>query len=82
MTIRNSRITNKDMALKSQDVVVALKLCLGGSALPYADLSTQLGISVSEVHAAVKRLEEGGLIPAMGIAELEFGLFLKNSDRL
>jgi DNA-binding transcriptional MocR family regulator len=50
------------MALKSQDVVVALKLCLGGSTLPYADLSKQLGISVSEVHAAVKRLEEGGLI--------------------
>lgn len=50
------------MALKSQDVVVALKLCFGGSALPYAELSKQLGISVSEVHAAVKRLEEGGLI--------------------
>lgn len=50
------------MSLKSQDLVVALKLCLGGSALPYADLSKQLGISVSEVHAAVKRLEEGGLI--------------------
>ncbi|MEX0330039.1 MAG: winged helix-turn-helix transcriptional regulator [Puniceicoccaceae bacterium] len=50
------------MALKSQDLVVALKLCLGGSALPYADLSRQLLISASEVHAAVKRLEEGGLI--------------------
>jgi DNA-directed RNA polymerase specialized sigma24 family protein len=41
------------MALKQQDLVVALKLCLGGSALPYAELAKQLGISVSEIHAAV-----------------------------
>jgi hypothetical protein len=50
------------MALKPQDMVVALKLCLGGAGLPYADLSKALGISVAEVHAAVKRLSEGGLI--------------------
>lgn len=50
------------MVTKPQDVVVALKLSLNGARGSYADLSQELGMSASEVHAAVRRLGEANLV--------------------
>lgn len=50
------------MALKSQDVVVALKLLIEKEERSYAVLARVLGMSPSEVHAAVGRLREGRLV--------------------
>lgn len=50
------------MFTKPQDVVVALKLLLGAEKQSYADLGQSLGMSASEVHAAVRRLSEARLI--------------------
>lgn len=50
------------MYTKSQDVVVALILALGGSELTYAELARALGMSASEVHAAVRRLTDARLL--------------------
>jgi len=50
------------MIAKSKDVVVALKLFLGGSDLSYANLGKALKMSASEVHAAVRRLTEARLL--------------------
>jgi DNA-binding Lrp family transcriptional regulator len=47
---------------KSLDVVVLLKLLLDRRKSPYAHLSNALGISASEIHAAVRRCVEAGLI--------------------
>jgi DNA-binding Lrp family transcriptional regulator len=49
------------MFTKSQDVLVCLKLCLGAD-VSYADLGKALGMSASEVHAAVRRLENARLV--------------------
>lgn len=57
------------MALKPQDVFVVLKLLAAGSRrLPYAELSRDLAMSASEVHACVKRAHASGLLhgPALG----------------
>lgn len=51
------------MSLKAQDILVALKLALrGGWSGSYAALAAELGLSASEVHAAVRRLEEARLM--------------------
>lgn len=50
------------MFTKPQDVVVALKLALGAADLSYAELGENLGMSASEVHAAVRRLIEARLL--------------------
>ena len=50
------------MYTKSQDVVVALLLTLEQGAKTYAELGQILGMSSSEVHAAVRRLREARLI--------------------
>ncbi len=50
------------MFTKSQDVVVALLLALEQGARTYAELGQTLGMSASEVHAAVRRLREARLI--------------------
>jgi len=50
------------MSIKPQDIVVALKLCLGGQPSSYAQLAKSLGLSASEAHAAVRRLGEARLI--------------------
>ncbi len=50
------------MVTKPQDIVVALKLVLGAVDLNYAELGKNLGISASEVHAAVRRLTEARLL--------------------
>jgi len=49
---------------KSLDVVVLLKLLLEKGRKPYAQLSSELGISASEIHAAVRRGITAGLISA------------------
>jgi len=50
------------MIAKSQDVVVALKLCTGNTGASYAALGRDLGMSASEVHAAVRRLAKARLV--------------------
>jgi Winged helix-turn-helix DNA-binding len=50
------------MIAKSLDVVVLLKLLLKNKKLSYAELSKELFISASEIHAAVRRGIEAGLI--------------------
>jgi len=50
------------MVTKPQDIVVALKLCLNEARRSYADLGQELGMSASEVHAAVRRLGEAKLV--------------------
>lgn len=53
------------MSLKPQDLMVALKLASpGGQALSYGELAQALSMSVSEVHAAVKRGRHAGLLGA------------------
>ena len=51
------------MALKPQDVYVALKLVAAGSRRPpYSHLALELVMSPSEVHASVKRASASGLL--------------------
>ncbi|MBX3751780.1 MAG: AsnC family protein [Opitutaceae bacterium] len=50
------------MVTKAQDILVALKLALGSARPSYADLGQSLGMSASEVHAAVRRLIEARLL--------------------
>jgi DNA-binding Lrp family transcriptional regulator len=52
------------MVTKPQDVLVALKLSLGDQGQTYAEMGTMLGMSASEVHAAVRRLIEAKLVEA------------------
>lgn len=63
------------MQLKPQDVVVALKLAsIGGrGGIAYAALAKDLGMSASEVHAAVRRLAEARLANDEG-GEIRLGL--------
>jgi len=49
------------MNLKPQDILVALKLISNGS-MAYGSLAAKLGMSASEVHAAVKRAAAAGLV--------------------
>lgn len=51
------------VALKRQDVMLALKLvALGDASWTYAQLAESLGMSASEVHQAARRLEVCGLL--------------------
>jgi DNA-binding Lrp family transcriptional regulator len=50
------------MVTKPQDIVVALKLALGAPDMSYANMGKALGMSASEVHAAVRRLIEARLL--------------------
>lgn len=52
------------MISKSLDVVVLLKLLLGSEGKTYSQLSKELGISASEIHAAVRRSIVAGLVQA------------------
>ena len=57
------------MVLKPQDVVVALKLSeFQGKRPPFAQIAEELSISVSEVHAGVKRAQAAHLLhgPELG----------------
>ena len=50
------------MFTKPQDILVALKLAMRGVESSYADLGKELGLSASEVHAAVRRLKDARLL--------------------
>ena len=50
------------MITKPQDILVALKLAMRGVESSYADLGKELGLSASEVHAAVRRLKDARLL--------------------
>jgi len=51
------------MALKPQDIVVILKLCGYGPNRPtFAQMATDLSMSPSEVHAALKRAQAAHLV--------------------
>lgn len=50
------------MIAKSVDVFVLLKLLIEKGPKPYAQLSKELGLSASEIHAAVRRCAEAGLL--------------------
>ena len=51
------------MALKPQDILVALKLvAVGNAPWSYTTLAVSLGMSPSEVHSAVKRLAQSRLV--------------------
>jgi len=50
------------MPLRPQDVLVALKLCVDSTRRSYSELARELGLSASEVHAAVGRLGEADLV--------------------
>lgn len=52
------------MSLHPQDVLVALKLAVGGSGSSYAELGRELDLSASQAHAAVKRASVAGLLDA------------------
>lgn len=50
------KISNRQVALKPQDLYVLLALLSrGGSAASYTDLAAQTGLAVSAVHGALKR---------------------------
>ena len=56
----NSEYNEREM--KGQDILVLLKLLSRrGEPWSYAQVATELDMSASEVHAAVKRCEEAGL---------------------
>lgn len=48
--------------LKPQDVVVLLKLAVAGEEWSYPSLASALGMSASEVHSAIRRARESGLM--------------------
>ena len=50
------------MTIRPQDIVVALKLSLLPERPSYAELALSLGMSASEVHAAVRRLVQARLL--------------------
>jgi hypothetical protein len=67
--IPESRIYNLKMALKPQDVLVALKLFkFDRKRPPFAQIAEELSMSVSEVHGAVKRAQAAHLLhgPELG----------------
>ncbi len=55
---------NAEMMLKPQDIVVALKLCgyAPDNRPPYAVIATDIKMSPSEIHSAVKRLKNSRLL--------------------
>ena len=52
---------SRQMALKPQDVVVAIKLAVGIQHFTYARLSSAVGLAPSQVHASVKVLLQSKL---------------------
>ena len=68
------------MALKPQDVIVLCKLLIEDEKeLPYARMAEELGMSASETHAAIGRLQEGRLVASGGrnVQRQAFRDFLK-----
>ena len=60
------------IALKSQDVVVLLKLCGYEAATrpPYSLIASDIGMSRSEINASVKRLQSARLVNPKELGEL------------
>ena len=59
------------MALKPQDVLVVMKLLAEDEqVLPYAQMAVDLGMSVSEAHASVRRLQDGELVTLARLSQL------------
>lgn len=58
--IRDSRIEYR--MLKPQDILVLLKLALRSDRSTYLELAHELGMSASEVHAAMRRAWKAGLL--------------------
>lgn len=57
-----AKITNRQPALKPQDLYVLLALLSrGGDHATYPDLATQTGLAASAVHGALKRAAAAGL---------------------
>ena len=57
------KITNRQLALKPQDLYVLLALlCRGGVAASYPELAEQTGLAVSAVHGAFKRAAVARLV--------------------
>jgi hypothetical protein len=82
--IRNSQITNARLAsvLKPQDLVVALALSVSfGTDWTFAGVAERTGISVSEVHAAAKRLEAAGLLLGRAVNRPSLLEFLEHGVR-
>lgn len=50
------------MIAKSLDIYVLLKMCLDKAKKTYAQIGADLGMSASEVHAALRRSSEAGLV--------------------
>ena len=60
-----------EMALKPQDIAVALKLCVYGAKRPsYSQIALDLSMSPSEVHAAVKRAQVSLLLHGSELSEM------------
>jgi DNA-binding Lrp family transcriptional regulator len=59
------------MIAKSLDIVVLLKLLLERQRRSYAELSRELFISASEIHAAVARSSAAGLIDGVSLRPLK-----------
>ena len=58
------------MVLKPQDLLVVLKLWVGrGKTWTYPVLAQELGISLSEVHGAVKRAAKAGFLLEASLAQ-------------
>lgn len=56
-------ITNPQIALKPQDLVVLLRLSLCQDVMPtYAQLADELGITASEIHASLGRAQQAQLV--------------------
>ncbi len=54
---------NPQIALKPQDLVVLLRLALAKERVPgYAELGAELGMTASEVHAAIERASAARLV--------------------
>ena len=59
------------MALKPQDIAVVLKLCAYGTHRPpYFKIASDLSMSPSEVHAAVKRAQTSHLLHGQELHEM------------
>ena len=54
------------MAMKPQDIVVVFKLLTSGWPGSFAALARDVGLSVSEAHAALLRAQQAGLVEPMG----------------
>ena len=59
----NRRITNQQVTLKPQDLMVLLKLLAGSDmAATYSQLAGELGMSPSEVHSSIRRAKAARLV--------------------